>query len=120
MVFLVPSISGKWKQPVRYALANQACLCDEIEELIKHAIRSLEGIRLIVVVVMSDMGSNFQSLANHVQVTPEKPWFKYNRKYFLMFDPPHLLKSVRNNLTKYVFKFGKLTATLKEINYRFL
>ena len=45
---------------------------------------------------MSDMGSNFQSLANHLQVTPAKPWFKYNnRKYFLMFDPPHLLKSVR-------------------------
>ena len=33
-----------------------------------------------------------------------------------MFDPRHLLKSVQNNLMKYVFKFGKLTATLKEIN----
>ena len=54
-----------------------------MEELIKHAIRSLEGIRLNVVVVMSDMGSNFQSLANHVQVTPEKPWFEYkNRNIF--------------------------------------
>ena len=28
-----------------------------------------------------------------------------------MFDPPHLLKCVRNNLMKYSFKFGSYTAT---------
>ena len=59
MVFLVQSISGKWKQPVGYALVNQGCSCDEMEVLMKHAISSLEGIVLNVVVVMSDMGSNF-------------------------------------------------------------
>ena len=116
LVFLARSISGKWKQPLGYALVNGGCPRDEMEELMKHAISSLEGIGLNIVVVMSDMGSNFQSLANHLQVTPEKPWFEYNnKKYFLMFDPPHLLKCVRNNLMKHVFKFGQLTATWKDI-----
>ena len=115
-VILLRSISGKWKQPLGYALVNGGCPREEMEELMKDAIDKVEGIGLNVVVVMSDMGSNFQSLANHLGVTPERPWFTHNdKKYFLMFDPPHLLKSVRNNLMKYIFKFGNYIAQWKDI-----
>ena len=100
-IILLRSISGKWKQPLSYALFNGGCPREEKEELMKDAIDKVEGIGLNVVVVMSDMGSNFQSLANHLVVTPERPWFIHNnKKYFRMFDPPHLLKSVHNNLMK--------------------
>ncbi|CAB3997362.1 Hypothetical predicted protein [Paramuricea clavata] len=62
------------------------------------------------------MGSNFHSLALHLGITPEKPWFTHNNKvYFLMFDPPHLIKCIRNNLMKYIFKFGNLVASWKDI-----
>lgn len=51
---------------------------------------------------MSGMGSNFQSLAKHLNKTPENPWFIHScQNYFNMFDPPHLLKCVGNNLMKY-------------------
>jgi hypothetical protein len=63
---------------------------------------TLKYIGLTVVVVMSDMGSNFQSLAKRLNITAGNPWFIHNnQKYFVMFDPPHLLKCVRNNLVKY-------------------
>lgn len=52
LVFLARSISGKWKQPLGYALVNGGCPRDEMEELMKHAISSLEGIGLNIVVVM--------------------------------------------------------------------
>ena len=56
------------------------------------------------------------SLALHLNVTPEQPWFIHNnKKYFLMFDPPHLIKCVRNNLMKYCFIFGQYVATWKDI-----
>lgn len=32
-----------------------------------------------------------------------------------MFDPPHLIKCVRNNLMKYSFPFGQHVATWKDI-----
>ena len=116
LVFLVRSITGGWKQPLGYALVNGACPREEMEMLMKEAIDKLEGIGLTVVVVISDMGSNFQSLANHLNITPENPWFIHNnQKYFVMFDPPHLLKCVRNNLMKYPFKFGMYTASWKDI-----
>ena len=116
LVFLVRSITGGWKQPLGYALVNGACPRDEMEMLMKEAIDKLKGIGLTVVVVMSDMGSNFQSLAKHLNITPENPWFIHNnQKYFVMFDPPHLMKCVRNNLMKYPFKFGQYIATWKDI-----
>ena len=87
-----------------------------MEELMKDAIGKVEGIGLNIVVVMSDMGSNFQSLAMHLGVTPEKPWFLNNgKKYFLMFDPPHLIKCIQNNLMNYKFQFRKYTAQWQDI-----
>ena len=116
LVLLLRSISGKWKQPLGYALVNGGCPKEEMEELMKGAIDKVEGIGLKVVVVMSDLGSNFQSLANHLGVTPERPWFIHNqKKYFLMFDPPHLIKCIRNNLMKYTFKFDQYTAKWQDI-----
>ena len=87
-----------------------------MEELMKDAIDKVEGIGLNVVVVMSDLRSTFQSLAKHLAVTPERPWFIHNKKkYYLMFDPPHLIKCIRNNLMKYTFRFGQHTAKWEDI-----
>ena len=106
LVFLVRSITGGLKQPLGYALVNGACPRDEMLMLMKEAIDKLKGIGLTVVVVMSDIGLDFQSLAKHLNITPENTWFIYNnQKYFVMFDPPHLMKYVRNNLMKYSFNF---------------
>jgi len=48
------------------------------------------------------MGSNFKSFADSVGVTPENPYFKVGTQEIIyMFDPPHLLKSTRNNFFSY-------------------
>ena len=73
LVFLVRSISGGWKQPLGCALVNGACPRDEMEMLLRETIDKLEGIGLKVLVVVSDMGSNFQSLAKHFNIIPSNP-----------------------------------------------
>ena len=46
------------------------------------------------------------------KVTPERPYIEWDEKqYFIINDPPHLLKSVRNNLMKYQFSFDGKTAS---------
>ena len=115
-VLLICSISGNWKQPLGYYLVNGGRPSDTMEDIVKEAIDKLECIGLNIVVVMSDQGSNFYSLATCLEVTPEKPWFVHNgRKIFFMFDPPHLIKSVRNNLIKYSFRFGEHVASWEDI-----
>ena len=87
-----------------------------MEDLVKEAIDKVKGIGLNVVVVLSDVGSNFQSLDNSLCITPENPWFIHKgQKYFLMVDPLHLMKCVRNNLMKYTFKFKNYQAQWKDI-----
>ena len=82
----------------------------------KEAIDKVEGTGLNVVVVMSDLRSNFQSLAKHLGVTPGSPWFIHNeKKYYLMFDLPHLIICIRNNLIKYTFRFGQYTTKWEDI-----
>ena len=116
LVLLLRSISGNWKQPIGYYLVNGGCQRDEFESIMKRAIDRVESIGLNVVAVLSDMGSNFHSLALYLNITPEHPWFIHNdKKYFVMFDPPHLIKSLRNNLMKYSFRFGQHVATWKDI-----
>ena len=116
LVLMARNISGKWKQPLGYVLVNGGCKRDILENLVKEAIDKLDGIGLKVLVIMSDIGSNFQSLANHLGITPEKPFFAHNNNtYFVMFDPPHLLKCIRNNLMKYTFRFGDHAARWKDM-----
>ena len=73
LVLLLRSISGNWKQPIAYYLVNGGCPRYELESIIEGAIDKVESIGLNVVVVLSDMGSNFYSLALHLNVTPEQP-----------------------------------------------
>ena len=75
----------------------------------KEAIDKLGVIGLKILVIMSDQRPNFHSLVNHVlEPMNQNPWFIHNnKKYFVMFDPPHLIKSIRNNLKKYSFHFEK-------------
>jgi hypothetical protein len=62
----------------------------------------------IVKAIISDQGPNFQQLVNRLGISVEAPFFMHNeQKYFYIFDPPHLLKSTRNNLFKYPFHFSE-------------
>ena len=49
-------------------------------------------------------------------VTEDRPYFEmHGKQYFTIFDPPHLLKSVRNNLMKYSFSFDNKTALWSDV-----
>ena len=68
LVFMLRSISGGLKQPLGYALVNESCPVDTLEDLTKEAIDKLDGIGLNVVVIISDIGSNFYTLFIRLKV----------------------------------------------------
>ena len=68
----------------------------------------MESIGLKVVAVVSDIGSNFHQCINELGITPTRPWFIHNgRKIFYLYDAPHIIKAIRNNLIDYNFYFGE-------------
>ena len=110
LVFLARGIVENWKQPLAYYLVNESCGSEKVQEKLKDIISKVQGIGLEVVAVVSDLGSNFQKLLREMEITPEKPWFIFNgKKIFYLYDPPHIIKAIRNNLLNYDFHFdGKI------------
>nr|XP_050043440.1 uncharacterized protein LOC126540642 [Dermacentor andersoni] len=69
----------------------------------------LVGAGLQPVAVVCDQGNQNVSLFSKL-VTPEKPYLSVNGEpLFFIFDPPHLLKCLRNMLFKYDFRVGSDT-----------
>ena len=102
LVFMVRGIARNWKQPITYYFTASTCKANQIHNLLLDCLNNLHDIGLTVKGVISDQGSNFLQLSNTLGITPEKPYFVHSsRKYYYLFDPPHLLKSVRNNLFKH-------------------
>lgn len=67
-------------------------------------------IGLIVKCLICDQGTRNIGLMKKYKITKENPYFEFQigdekRKTYLIFDPPHLVKSFRNNLFKKRFRY---------------
>ncbi len=112
LVFMLRGLASNWNQPVGYVFTRTACKAEVVQALISECLDKCKESGCDVKVVVSDQGTNFQSLVRKLGVTPENPYFSHGgHKYFYMYDPPHLLKSIRNNLNKYTIQFGDKKAT---------
>ena len=105
LVFVAKGIVHRWKQPFGFFFSTGAMTGDRMHPLVFEAITVLEEIGLKVVVVVSDQGSNNINLfQTKLKVSPKQPYFYHgDRKIFFFWDPPHLLKSIRNNLKTHGF-----------------
>ena len=95
----------KWKQPVGYFISSGPISGRIMEQLLKACLDQLQAVGLTVVIVICDPGSNKQNLfTTQLGVTIDHPYFLHGaRKIYTMWDPPHLIKNVRNNLKKHGF-----------------
>lgn len=104
-----------WKQPLAYYLVNKSCESEKVEEKLGDIIEKVERVGLVVAVI-SDIGSNFQKFTRKMGITAEKPWFIHNgKKIYYLYDPPHIIKAVRNNLINYDYHFDKKVAFWNDI-----
>ena len=103
-VFMVRGVTKNWKQPIGFFLTHGTMAPLVLVEKIKECIGKLQNIGLKPIVFVSDQGSNNRSAINSLGVTIENPHFTVNgQKIHVLFDAPHLLKNIRNNLKKHNF-----------------
>ena len=71
----------------------------------KDSISKVENCGLSVKVIISDQGSNNRNMFETViGITEQEPHFMHNgHKVYVLYDHPHLVKNVRNNLKKHGF-----------------
>jgi len=67
-------------------------------------IQKLSSISFNVKIMISDLGSNFKKIADQQGITPETIYFNVSGKEIVfMFNPPHLIKAIRNIFFNYKF-----------------
>ncbi|GBO27697.1 Transposable element P transposase, partial [Araneus ventricosus] len=113
LVFMAIGIVKNWKQILGYHFTSSSEVYS-LQELIHEAIDILQSCELEVVSIVCDQGPNNQGLFRELKVTKDAPFFFHNsKKIFAMYDPPHLLKSVRNNLKNHGIFFEDKVASVK-------
>ena len=104
MVFMIKGLYLNYKQIIGYFLTSNAMAGHYIKELVLFIVNQLQAVGLVPKAVVCDQGSNNIKVRKLLGVTAEKPFIQVNGENTYFFhDPPHLIKSVRNNLKKYDF-----------------
>lgn len=104
MVFMVKGIAKKWKQIVGYFLYGTSIKPDVLKRMITDCISKLQDTGLIPKVIICDQDTCNRSVFSKFGITPQSPNIIHNNEpvfFFFMYDTPHLLKSVRNNLIRH-------------------
>jgi hypothetical protein len=80
-------------------------------------VSKLESAGLLVAAVVCDQEASHRSCLTAMNVTVNEPSFKSDggKTVYVMHDPPHLVKNVRNNLLTYDFIIDGKTVSCKQI-----
>ena len=111
IAFVVRGLASKWKHPLGYFLSSVPIKSTILKSLTKECTGKLEKTGLNVVAIVWDQGSNNRDfLCQMENATLKKPYIKYGgKKIFMLYDPPHLVKTIQNNLKKTYFEInGKI------------
>ena len=108
LAIIVRGLSQKWKQCIGHFLSSGTISGDKLKDITFNAIQKLSDIGLNVHVLVCDQGANNRNfLSTILDNSVDKPYFECSdRKIFVIYDPPHLLKNIRNNFKKHGFVHG--------------
>jgi len=109
LVVMIRGLTSKWKQAVGYYLACGGTKSSMLQSIVSNSIDLVTKAGGCIKMIVCDQGANNRAFYSMIGVTVEHPYFEHSsgQRIFCMFDPPHLFKSVRNNLLKYVFQIGE-------------
>jgi hypothetical protein len=122
MVFMIKGLAKKWKQPLAYCFTENAMNSANVVKNIKN-IRSLQDIGLKVVATMCDQYNsaavNKQKQAREGTRHDLNSFFVEGNEIIALYDAPHLLKGIRNNMlngdVQFQWKRGQQVAKWKHI-----
>lgn len=118
LVFMARGIYTAWKLPLAYFLSNSGVKCADLCLLIKEVLIKVIDAGLLPKIIVCDQGTSNQSALKNLGVSCEKPYFYLNEhKIFAIYDTPHLMKSIRNNLLTGDFLLDNKTISFSDIKH---
>lgn len=112
LVFMIKSIKGKYKQPICFTFCRSCTKKEDLKKIIIDIIREIHKTGLTIVATICDQSQTNISVVNSLKEDTKRIYLRQgiehnclyfevdHKPVFPMFDTPHLLKGVRNNLLK--------------------
>ncbi|CAG4931767.1 unnamed protein product [Colias eurytheme] len=118
-ILMLRGIFVNWNQPIAYSFVTSANNYKDFESWLEQVISKLFNIGIDIRAIISHKDSNFNRYAEYIkQITSEKPYYFINdKKIYCIFDVPHLMKSIRNNLLVNDLKVDDKTISWKYVQY---
>lgn len=102
LVLMVRGLYNNWKFPLSYYLTSSEIKGDNLAIIVKESVQKLFDLGLIPVAIVCDQGTQNRRMFSLLGGTIKKPFTKIcNRKFFLVYDIPHLIKSSEEQFVKW-------------------
>lgn len=99
LVIMIRGLYKNWKFPLRYFLSGNGVGENELINIIKQSVKQILDIGLLPTSIVCDQGSQNRKLFSLLGGTELNPLcIIHGQSLHLIFDIPHLIKSLRNNL----------------------
>jgi hypothetical protein len=120
VVVMVRGLTLKWKQVFGYFVTRHNMATYVLQSVIADAVKLLKAVGLYVDAIVMDQESSQWKWMKDMGVSVDRPFvYHHDVQSFVVPDPPHLIKSLRNNLlTKdisFVLEGKEMTATWQHI-----
>lgn len=120
LVFMLRGINSNWKQPVAYFFVKTGVKTYLLKRLIKYVINIVHTKTSfkIVSTICDQGGTNRAAIASLCKDSGTLDDFTFSigdDKFFPLFDPPHLLKCMRNNFVNKSVHFNGKVAKWQDI-----
>ncbi|XP_063821363.1 uncharacterized protein LOC135071511 [Ostrinia nubilalis] len=121
LVFMARGAVCKWQQPVAFYFTEGAVSSQNLQIILKEIVNAVVETGLLPIALVSDQGSSFQSALKTLQENTRGEQIRAGietddtinisgASLSVIFDPPHLIKGLRNNfITKNIKMNGKIS-----------
>lgn len=119
--FMVRGLATKWKQPLGHFFGSHGVKAEVLQQMLTSAVSLLEETGLQVIAVVCDQEISHRLMFKRLGATVGQPWFMSanNNKVFVMYDVPHLMKNLRNNLLNHDVIINDQTVSFKHLQQLF-
>jgi hypothetical protein len=104
LVIMVRGLANKWKQPIAYFYNNSTVSTVNLAFLLRETISKVQETGLHIRCIVCDQGSTNIAALRLLGFSKNSPYFpnpSHDKNIHVIFDPPHLVKSIRNNLRRH-------------------
>lgn len=116
LVIMIRGLYKNWKLPFSYFFTGSGVKGNDLVKIVKESVEKMLDVGFFPSCIVCDQGTQNRRMFSLFGATEDNPFTVISgAKLFLIYDMPHLIKSLRNNLLTGDFKINNKIVSMKDI-----